>query len=759
MRQYKLQIYSSGKTVVFTLPRISLLFMVRQNTKTKSFTIDARTIINLGRDSIKNPTTALLELVKNSYDADATIVEVEINKDSIRIADNGTGMTERQLEQNWLRIGFSEKRSQKLTKKSRRKTGEKGIGRLSTDRLGEKISLYTKSEKTSPLKLFVDWEKFDVDGKSLSDVSIDISDTTSIKVPKSERDSGTEIVISNLRQTWLKVDIEQVFSELTALISPFSSVKDFQINFSNYLLEEMNGPVQSSYYETAEVSIQATFDGKSQKVKYKITDRSDPKKLSSEEEIAWDKLSQRVVNSDIGFNNKLSCGPVRLDILFFGRTKSNPLLQEKGLTLSGLKKFLDKNLGIKIYRDNVSVKPYGYNNEPSGDWLGLAQRKERDPAGLLRPTYKVSSYQLVGAVSIARDANPQLRDGASREGFVENDAFYDLRALALSCVTLLEKHRHEKALKEKSREEKKGKQGLIEDVEVYRQDLETFQKNLEGLKTKLESDAGSQDAKSLEQLSEVIQRTEETKRRVEELLDNNRVLSGLATVGIAAAVFGHETQTAVSLFRSAVSAAQSALSLKTGPNVKRALTQLKTSLGYAKQVSSWGAFAMARVRKDKRTRQKISVRNAVEGVLNEVDDAFKAIKIEIIKDLKEVNAKAFVMDIESIVLNLMTNAYTACGQISKERKVRVELSEKTKDSIKGFEIIVADSGPGVDSAIADMIWEPLFTTKKDKTGRDEGTGLGLSIVRSTVEELGGTREVLKDSKLKGAQFRIWLPSN
>src|SRR3989344_2721470 len=133
--------------------------------RTKSFIVDARTIINLGRDSIKNPTTALLELVKNCYDADATIVEVEINKDSIRIADNGVGMTEKQLEQNWLRIGFSEKRSQKVTKKSRRKTGEKGIGRLSTDRLGEKISLYTKSEKTSPLKLFVDWEKFDVDGK------------------------------------------------------------------------------------------------------------------------------------------------------------------------------------------------------------------------------------------------------------------------------------------------------------------------------------------------------------------------------------------------------------------------------------------------------------------------------------------------------------------------------------------------------------------------------------------------------------------
>jgi hypothetical protein len=183
------------------------------------------------------------------------------------------------------------------------------------------------------------------------------------------------------------------------------------------------------------------------------------------------------------------------------------------------------------------------------------------------------------------------------------------------------------------------------------------------------------------------------------------------------------------------------------------------SLGYANQVSSWGAFAMARVRKDKRTRQNKNIKDALGVVLNEVEAAFSAVKIELIRDLDEVNAKAFVMDIESIVLNLMTNAYSACKQVQRDRKVRVELHDKVIASLKGFEIIVADTGPGVDHSIADMIWEPLFTTKKDQTGREDGTGLGLSIVKSTVDELGGTRTVSRDSKLKGAQFHIWLPSN
>ncbi len=734
------------------------LDFMKQKITTKSFTIDARTVMNLGRDSIKNPTTALLELVKNSYDADATVVEVEINEHGIRVADNGSGMTEQQLEKNWLRIGFSDKRSQKVSKKSRRKTGEKGIGRLSTDRLGEKLSLNTKSEKAEPFNLSVNWEKFNVDGKELSDISVDISNISVLKIPQSSRGTGTEILISGLRQSWLKTDIEQVYSEISALVSPFSAVKDFEIQFNNYLVPELNGSVKSDYYTAAEVSVQASFNGKSQKIEYKIIDRTSPKVSTSKGEIEWSKLSQRVLNNDIGFSNKLTCGPVTIDLLYFGRTKNNPLLAEKGLDMSGLKNFLDKNQGIKIYRDQISVKPYGYNNEPAGDWLGLAQRKERDPAGLSRATYKVSSYQIVGAVAIGRDTNPQLRDGSSREGLVENGAFYDIRALTLACVTLLEKHRHEKTLKEKA-VVKNSKQGLIEEVETYKQDLESLQKNLEGLKSKFETSTATEDKKSLEEITAVIQKTVETKRRVEELLDNNRVLSGLATVGIASAVFGHETQTAVSLFKSAVSAAQSALSLKTGPNVEKALTQMKTSLGYAKQVSSWGAFAMARVRKDKRTRQKINVKNALEGVLSEVEEAFNAIKINLIKELEEVNAKVFVMDIESIVLNLLTNAYSACGQTSRERKVRVELREKNNGSIKGFEIIVADTGSGVDKTVSDMIWEPLFTTKKDKTGREDGTGLGLSIVKSTVEELGGTKEVSKDTKLKGARFRIWLPSN
>src|SRR5947209_480750 len=125
------------------------------------FTVDARTIIALGRNSIKDNTTALLELVKNSYDADSTKVEIEIitkGKDGgyIRIADNGKGMTENEVESKWLRIGYSYKVFDTVSKLGRRKTGEKGVGRLAADRLGSLLTLITKSKENSIVGIKID---------------------------------------------------------------------------------------------------------------------------------------------------------------------------------------------------------------------------------------------------------------------------------------------------------------------------------------------------------------------------------------------------------------------------------------------------------------------------------------------------------------------------------------------------------------------------------------------------------------------------
>jgi len=140
---------------------------------TKRFKVDARAVISLGRDSIKDHVTALVELVKNSYDAGATVTEIELSLDHpdskkhfIRIADNGSGMNESDVERKWLRIGYSDKLKQKKVG-GRRLLGEKGVGRLSADRLGECMQLRAQSKHEAPIGIQVDWADFESAGTDI----------------------------------------------------------------------------------------------------------------------------------------------------------------------------------------------------------------------------------------------------------------------------------------------------------------------------------------------------------------------------------------------------------------------------------------------------------------------------------------------------------------------------------------------------------------------------------------------------------------
>lgn len=709
--------------------------------KALSFSVDARTIIQLGRDSIKNPTTAVIELVKNGYDADAKKITVDIEKDRIKIVDDGTGMGFDTLRNSWLRIGYSEKKTRTHSPSGRRKTGEKGIGRISADRLGKKLTLTTKTSDTNAIKLDVNWDDFDTDGQDLSKINIPYEELQGFE----RFDCGTEIVIEDLRQNWLNEDIERLYLELSMLISPFAKRDDLQIVFNNYIAPEYNGIVATNYDEASELMIEASYKGTGDTIDYSILDRSSGTEVKTSKKIKLAQLTQDSLGETL---KELSCGPVALQILFYSR--SSAPMSGRNLSAADLRKFLDVHAGIKIYRDDISVKPFGYYKEPGGDWLGLAQRKERDPAGLSRPTYKVSSYQLVGAVSVSRDSNPWLRDGASREGLVENEAFNDLRSLTLSCVFLLEQHRHRQAMANKKSKTKQLT--ALEKVEDIKHDVDHLRAEL----IDMVSPVNILDDTTKGKIEHAVESIENVSQYMGEVIDENRVFRGLATIGISTAVFGHETQSTISRLKSQINSAYNALTIKNPHDIDRAVTRLAEAKDSSYHVAKWGQFALSRVKKDKRTRSRLDVDKIVIELLNEIGDVFKNSKIELIRDIEPVSSIVFVMDIESILLNLLTNAYAFAGN-SQKKTVKVELRPRRNRDKDGYEIVVADSGPGVDEKLVDTIWEPLVSTKKDKFGYDAGTGLGLTIVSSTVNDMGGIYSVDKDADLLGAKFTIWIP--
>ena len=167
--------------------------------------------------------------------------------------------------------------------------------------------------------------------------------------------------------------------------------------------------------------------------------------------------------------------------------------------LSDLREFLDNNYGVKIYRDNIAVKPYGFPKAQLGfDWLKIGEEKAKNPAGIGRgDEYTVSPNQLVGAIFITRDNNELLKDSAAREGLVENEGFEDMKEFVLASKRLLESHRANIYPKiEKARKEKQ-KIPAHREAEKIKEQLTLVKDELTSIKIEIETYRGAVDTVNL----------------------------------------------------------------------------------------------------------------------------------------------------------------------------------------------------------------------------------------------------------------------
>jgi HSP90 family molecular chaperone len=190
----------------------------------------------LGRDLITSPDIAILELVKNSYDAHASKVEITFDEDYLAIADNGKGMSKDDLINKWLFVAYSAKSdgTEDLSYRSKFKrhyAGAKGIGRMSCDRLARNLLLKTRSAENKTEILDVDWQTFEINKKVEFD-TIDIPHETIDDIPEfpDASTTGTILQFRGLHDNWLRGDIKRLRKSLEKMINPFSGTDDdFQI--------------------------------------------------------------------------------------------------------------------------------------------------------------------------------------------------------------------------------------------------------------------------------------------------------------------------------------------------------------------------------------------------------------------------------------------------------------------------------------------------------------------------------------------------
>ena len=428
-----------------------------------SFDINPHVIRQLGSELVSDSVTAIMELIKNSYDADADYVKVTINTGEmlsdkslfypghlgyILIEDNGIGMNEKVIRDSWLVISYSNKRAvngvKPKTQKNRTPLGDKGLGRLSTQRLAEICEIYSKTEIDAPIHAGFDWNSFDSVAK-LTDVEVKMNNEPL------GHEHGTRLVLSGItdRVTWSGDNLERFKAQISQLVSPYQENKPFKV----YL--EVDGErvdIEGDYKKLDEVCLSdivfsysngvATIEmdinmfklrGNAQNTDryntYIMSDNGEgfrkfllKKKKSSRfrkgDVQAYLHFSDIVDSKLIGnknlFQNGFSDpGPFTGRIREFALNQENDLWSRIYKEFDIYKSFVQNQIGIKLYRNGFAVKPYGIDGQ---DWLGLSKGQTSGSS-----FYGLRPGNVIGYVAIDEETNKNLRDKTDREGLIEDD--------------------------------------------------------------------------------------------------------------------------------------------------------------------------------------------------------------------------------------------------------------------------------------------------------------------------------------------------
>ena len=749
-----------------------------------SFSVMARVAMQLGRESISNSIVAILELVKNGYDADAETVKVRFgNLDKANpvlvIEDDGNGMNEQQLRDGWLVIGTSNKLlSGQSSRKRRVLTGEKGLGRLGLDRLCGRTVVQSFSDKESDgIELEINWHKYEEMDAHLEKIKHNL-----YRIPKSIADPitneseqfprGTRLILHNLKDVWSKEFLQDLKQELALLISPFAGINDFTIELdSGMKWVEIDGKVGSAeMLHAAEWKLIAEID-EGRNVSYTMSSDQHQADFNLKP-VSWSKKFQSTTDQPL-------CGPLKFEMYFFPRRAID--LGEIGFSQTQIREFLDSNQGIRIYRDGFRVKPYG---EPTGegDWLRLSYRRQQHPSGVIQGNWRVGYNQVVGAVFLERNKNPDLIDQTHREGIVEGPAFYHLKMLAEDAIVFFESNRQafeQAQYKSTEYEKARGKvtKSTSASLKAVKNLRSTTSKVTEILQTAAHETPALHDVEALlNSLSTAVNEVDETvtdtqkahdqfakatEKQQEELQSQKDTLGNLASIGILITSFGHETLGASNMVmtnaRQLRHNLDKGLFMVTSDVRKMVEDNLELLVSSAGKIHDFAEFTLKNVSRDKRRRKAVDLSKVVKQVLRYFAGPLnkRNITVELNLPAKVSPIRAFEIDWESIFINLITNALWALKDTKAEQqKIRISMWE-TKNHL---EITFADNGCGLEAGTEDKIFFPTFSTKRNEKGEIDGTGLGLAIVKGFVEDhTEGNIHVESPCDLGGAQFHIQIP--
>ncbi|WMW22778.1 ATP-binding protein [Methanolobus mangrovi] len=734
----------------------------------------ARLLTMLGDQLIKNERIALVELIKNAYDADSPWVKVSFNgfdenlkntpelESKIIIEDAGEGMTLGTITKHWLNPATPDKKRRKAenekTSRGRVIQGEKGIGRFAILKLGRKIKIITRA-KDEDEEHVINYDFSIYDDEFLSengnhkDIFLDeISITVESRAPKqiveksisfgndqiTRLSHGTIIEISDLKGKWSTKKTEEVYRDITRLEPIFSEMdidsglkikeKEFEVKMhadARHLTydadykDELKALIENNCVLNIENGF---FDDKKKCFSFTINGVKHELSLF-DPSISSSVFKSRFGNAAKVLNEReIECGPFRFGFYIFDLNKD----ADKRYELGDKQKKILKQHRVYLYRDGIRVYPYG---EAEDDWLRI---------DILRGTKSAGGYlsndQIFGYVNITQKDNPNLKDKTNREGLIEEgDATEDLIVLLQTILVYIRKGPYARyRLELKDKNEQKNAQDILKNAQV---DKEFY-----------ELKKATKDNKKVHDLAikaEKLYHTERDylKRRAETTED-------LAGVGLSVETASHDIMAIMERCMMQIdSLIKTAMHSKL--NKDNLLEDMQSLRGMLSFIEAQLKDIQLLFRSTKKRRKNIKVKDVIEKVERIYTRLLTKENIEF-----EINvigsplvAKTTDAVLLQLFLNLFDNSVYWLQQVSStDKKIQITL-----DGDSG-ELIFSDNGPGIEHDDIPYIFEPFYSGKGE-----DGRGLGLYIARQLLERNGfsiNLAELNSEKILSGVNFVV-----
>jgi hypothetical protein len=680
------------------------------------FKARARLLPQLGDMLIKSEDVAFLELIKNSYDADADIVTVLLDKITnqnegiIIIEDDGVGMNLNIILNVWLELA-SDYKTQKvidseLTPKGRLPIGEKGIGRLGAHKLGNKIQVISKKKGEKEVHVNIDWREFEK-GDYLENIPIRVIEKNSPEYFK-EKQSGTYIAITdfNKKTKWERGKFREIQRVITSFTNPFEETNEsFKpsieiIDHPDWLEDIVTWEdIKDHSIITFDVEIQGQeitkfyynyhpFNVFEKATSREIKHGSFKNELTGELDFFYDKLVSANKTILEETNN-----PEPIDISGLGKISFKGyifnleafVIKNTVSDKKGLKKYLKENSGIKVYRgtdplvnSNTSyTRVYNYG-EPGNDWLGLNLKRVNFPSS-------ISNNLIVAGVFLDREQTKELKEKTDRQGFIEDANYVKFRNAINHCISVIDIFRRAdtKALRDLYGP-KGGEEPVVSSINKLR-DL---------VNEKIIND---------KPLNIAINKYIDDIETSYSTIQTNLLKS--AGAGLSLGIILHEVE---KIIKEILQILKNDESSNVGELVRRLSKLVK---GYSEIFKT-------------SSRSNIELYKVIDDALFSVEFRLKAHDIEVIKEYKKSNIKINIAKglVEGVIINLIDNSIYWL-EIAKSEYRSIEKKKifiNVVETEKNVHIVVADNGTGF-LLNTEELTQPFVTAKKS------GMGLGLHI--------------------------------